>query len=456
VTTASESALAAVSTCLDRIARLNDTLNAMITVDTAAALRDAALADAAAKAGRRLGLLHGLPLVIKDNIETQGIRTTSGSRFFADYVPNRDAPVVERLRRAGAIILGKSTLHEFAFGIRSTNSIVGQCHNPWHPGRVPGGSSGGSAVAVAAGMALAALGTDTGGSIRLPAAMNGIAGLRPTWGRVPNTGCMPVSAAHDTIGPMAHDVRDLALILAVIAGPDGDDSTCVEGPLGNFLPRLDDGIRGLVIGIPRGFYFDGVEPAVGAAVIAAARVLEAKGARLVEVDLEGAADMHAFMTVMVTADACHVHAERLAEGREYFDGPTYDRMLTGLKHSGLDYARATVAKRRWKATLARCFGEVDLLLSPTVPTLVPPIADGRDLGAATGAATRNTYAGAFGELPGLSLPCGLTSDGLPIGLQLEAAWWQEPRLLQAGVAYQSATDWHLARPPLDLDEDEDL
>lgn len=456
MTAPSEGALAAVSRCLDRIARLNDTLNAMITVDTAAALEAAAAADAAARAGRRTGLLHGIALAIKDNIETEGLRTTSGSLFFADHVPNRDAPAVERLRRAGAIILGKATLHELAFGIRSTNPVVGQCHNPWHPGRVPGGSSGGSGAAVAAGFAQAALGTDTGGSIRLPAAMTGVAGLRPTFGRVPNTGCMPVSAGHDTIGPMAHDVTDLALILAVIAGPDGEDPTCIEGPLGNFLPALHDGIQGLTVGIPRNYYFEGVEPAIAAAVMTAAWVLEGLGARLVDVDVPGAADMHAFMTVMVTADACHVHAERLAQGREFFDGPTYDRMLTGLEYTALDYARAIVAKRRWKATLAQCFAGVDLLLSPTVPTLVPPIADTRGLGEATRAASRNTYGGAFGELPGLSLPCGFTPDGLPVGVQLEAAWWQEPLLLRAGVAYQRATDWHLVRPPLDLGEDDDL
>jgi len=438
---------AATAACLAAIERQNGKLNAMITVDAAGALAQARAADRAAAEGRWLGLLHGLPVAVKDNIDTAGMRTTSGSLFFKDRVPNADAPVVARLKRAGAVILGKATLHELAFGIRSTNSVVGPCRNPWNPARVPGGSSGGSAVAAATGMCQLALGSDTGGSIRLPAAMCGIAGLRPTLGRVPNTGATQVSATHDTIGPMAVGVADLARCFAVLAGADAADPVSVAQPLPNFLPRLDDGIAGRRIGIPRNHYFTSCDAGVARLVMDAARVLERLGARLVECEVPGAEDIQRQMTVVVYVDACAFHASRLDQGRHMFDGQTYDRMITGRDYSAVDYANAMAAKRAWKATLARLFQEVDMLLTPAVPTAIPPVEDDRSLLEATRDATKTSYGGAFGELPGLALPCGFTADGLPTGLQLEAAWWQEPLLLQAGQAYQGATDWHRRRQP---------
>ena len=438
---------AATAACLEAIEQRNGRVNAMITVDAAGALAQARAADRATAEGRWLGLLHGLPLAIKDNIDTAGMRTTSGSLFFKDHVPNADAPVVQRLKRAGAVILGKATLHEFAFGIRSTNPVVGPCRNPWNPARVPGGSSGGSGAAVASGMCQVALGSDTGGSIRLPAAMCGVAGLRPTLGRVPNTGCTPVSAVHDTIGPMAANAADLARCFAVLAGADEADPVSVERPLLNFLPRLDDGIAGRRIGLPTNHYFAGADPEVAGLVMAAARVLERLGAKLVDVRVAGVEETQRQMTVMIYADACAFHAKRLDQGRHMFDGQTYDRMLTGRGFSAIDYAEAAAAKRAWKASLATLFRDIDILLSPAVPTRIPPVEDDRSLLEATRDAAKNTYCGAFGELPGLSLPCGFTSDGLPTGLQLEAAWWQEPLLLQAGQAFQNATDWHRRRPP---------
>ncbi|MDP6346670.1 MAG: amidase [Alphaproteobacteria bacterium] len=442
-------ALAATEACLAAIERHNGLINAMLTVDAPGAREAARAADRAALDGRWLGLLHGLPVAVKDNIDTAGLRTTSGSLFFQDNVPNQDATVVRRLRRAGAVLIGKANMQELAFGIRSTNPLAGPCRNPWDPDRVPGGSSGGSGAAVIADMCAAALGSDTGGSIRLPASMTGVAGLRPTHGRVPNTGSTPVSPAHDTIGPLARRVADVARLFAVIAGHDPADPVSAARPLENFLPSLDDGIAGVRIGLPRSFYFDDADAGVAELVMAAARVLEARGAELVDVDLAEAAEMQAWASVMIFADACAVNAERLDRGREWFDGQVYDRMITGRDYSAVDYSRALAAKASWKARLGRLFGDIDILLSPTVPSLVPPVEEDRSLLEATRDATRNTYCGAFGELPGLSLPCGFTADGLPAGLQLEAAWWREPLLLRAGVAYQAATDWHLARPPLD-------
>jgi aspartyl-tRNA(Asn)/glutamyl-tRNA(Gln) amidotransferase subunit A len=431
---------------LEATRKLNSRLKALITVDDEGARRAAAMADLAAARGQSLGLLHGIPIAVKDNIDTAGLRTTYGSAFFKDHVPSHDATVVKLLRRAGAVIVGKATLHEFAFGVRSHNPVIGQCRNPWDPTRIPGGSSGGSGVAVATGMSDMALGTDTGGSVRIPAALNGITGLRPTSGRVSNQGCMPVSPTHDTIGPMARTVDEVARLFAVIAGYDPADPLSEDRPLTNFLPRLQDGITGLRIGRPRNHYFEGMSPPVASAMEEAIRTLGRLGAQIVDIDVPGAAEAHAWATTMIYSDACAFHAERLAEGGDRWASQTLERMRMGLKYTGADYARAMRQREDWCRVLEGVFGQVDVLLSPASPTVAPLIDDDRTLFEATRAVTLNTYAGAFGRLPGLSLPCGFSAEGLPIGLQLEAAPWNEPTLLRAGWAYQSATDWHLRRP----------
>lgn len=437
-----------VDACLDAIENFGATVNAMVTVTADAARRQAEDADEAARDGKWLGLLHGMPMAIKDNIATAGVRTTAGSSFFADHVPNENAAVTQRLVNAGAVIVGKATMHELAFGIRSDNPVSGQCRNPWDTSRIPGGSSGGSGAAIAAGMCVGALGTDTGGSVRLPASINGVSGLRPTHGRVPNHGSTPVSATLDTIGPMARSAADVARIFAVIAGHDGRDPVSADQPLENFLPRLGDSIAGVRIGIPRNFYFKDCDPEIESAARDAAKTLADQGAILKEIDVPGAADMQRWTTILIFADACAFHAERLRDHPEMFSKPVYDRMTEGLKFTAVDYANALRTREAWKAQLKIMFGDIDILLSPTLPTPVPPIEEDKSLLEATKHATRNTYAGAFGQLPGLSVPCGFGSDGLPIGLQLEAAWWQEPLLLRVGHAYQQHTNWHLRRPPL--------
>lgn len=444
------SAVADARARLDRIKRLDPTIKSFITVDEAGALAAAEAADRAAREGRWLGLLHGMTVAVKDNIDTAGLRTTAGSQFFKDHVPNADAPAVERLRRAGAVIVGKTNLHEFAYGVRSVSSVGGQTLNPWNRERIPGGSSGGSGAALAAGFCAGALGSDTGGSVRLPAAYNGVSGLRPSVGRVPDAGCVPVSATHDTIGPMARSVAEVARLFAALAGPEPDDPAWHgRAPLENFLPRLGDGIAGLRIGIPSHHYFEGAEPDIAQAVMDAAHVLEKLGALLSDVRLPGAEEAPQQAFVMIAADAAHFHAERLAGGRDAWDGQTWDRMKTGSAATSVDYAASVAAKRAWKRTLAAAFREVNVLLTPVTPARTPPVADSRNLLEATRAATQNTYPGAFGELPGLAAPCGFGADGMPIGLQLEAAWGDEPVLLRVGVAYQAATEWHRAEPPLD-------
>ena len=257
-----------------------------------------------------------------------------------------------------------------------------------------------------------------------------------------------MSPSFDTIGPMARSVADVARMLAVIAGPDPRDPNAVDRTLGNFLPSLNDGISGLRIGLPRSFYCENLHPDIAAAFDAATARLESLGASLTDVDVPGAADMQHWATVMIFSDACAFHAERLESAPQRFSGPVLDRMTTGLAYTAVDYANAMRARETWKADLARLFGGIDVLLSPTLPGLVPPLRDDRSLLAATKEATRNTYAGAFGQVPGLSIPCGFSSDGLPVGLQMEAAWWNDDLLLRAGHAYQTVTDWHLQKPPL--------
>lgn len=421
-------------------------LNAIVTLCDERARARARELDAARERGQWTGLLDGLVLMLKDNIDTAGVRTTSGSRFFEEHVPNVSAPVADRLQRAGTVLLGKAAMHEFAFGIRTTSPVSGQCRNPWNPERIPGGSSGGSAAVVAADLCDVAVGSDTGGSVRLPAAMCGVSGLRPTVGRISNRGTTPVCPTQDTLGPMARRVVDVARLFAVMAGYDPADPISVDRPLENFLPTLDAGVEGLRIGIPRNMYFDGALDEVGDAVHAAARELERQGATLVDVTVSGAEITHQFATTIIYSDACAFHEDRLLRIPEGFDPQVLDRMQRGLDFTAVDYSRAMAERARWQRSLGALFDEVDVILSPTVHAGVPYVDDARSLHDATRAATRNTYAGAFGQIPGLSVPCGLDADGMPIGLQIEGPWWSEPVLLRIGHAWQSASDWHERRP----------
>jgi aspartyl-tRNA(Asn)/glutamyl-tRNA(Gln) amidotransferase subunit A len=426
----------------------NPHTNAMMAMSFDAAETDAANADAEAAAGRWQGILHGMTLAVKDNIDTAGIETTHGSLFFKGRVPNANAHVIDKLKRAGAIVVGKATLHEFAFGVRSYNPVIGQARNPYDLERIPGGSSGGSGIAVATGMADAALGTDTGGSVRIPSSINGITGLRPTVGRISNRGTYPVSATHDTIGPMARSATDVARLFAVMAGYDDADPVSRNEPLENFLPRLHDGIEGIRIGIPANYYYDDLDADVASAMDAARETFEKLGARLTSIALPGAENALQQLVVMIYSDACQVHADRIEGNDESWGQQTIERMRMALDYSSRDYAAAMRAKEAWQRTLANTFDTVDMILTPTLPALPPPIDDNRSLYEATTRVAANTYAGALGSIPGLSAPCGISRSGLPIGLQLETRWWNEPLLLRAACAFQAHTDWHLRRPKL--------
>jgi aspartyl-tRNA(Asn)/glutamyl-tRNA(Gln) amidotransferase subunit A len=443
----SNRAVMALEACMAAKAAWNPRVNAVVTSMASTARSQAEAVDKADSEGRWQGLLSGLTLAIKDNIDTANVETTAGSLHFKGRVPSRDAAVVARLRRAGAVIVSKVTMHELAFGIRSFSPVIGQARNPFDPARIPGGSSGGSGIAVATGMAWGALGTDTGGSVRIPAAMCGITGLRPTHGRVPISDVIPVSETHDTVGPMARSAADCALILAVIAGHDPDDPVSVEAPLGNFLPTLADGIAGVRIGVPRNHYLEGVAPDTHRAFEAALKVLERLGAKLVPLTIDGAGSAHEHASVMIYSDACAFHAERMRDPSKW-GAMTLERLRSGLAFTGRDYAHAMRARESWRRALRRVFSTVDILASPTTLADPPPVDDGQSLLQATTAYTQTTYAGAFGGLPGISLPCGTSPRGMPIGLQLEAAPFAEPLLLRAGHALQEVTDWHRRRPEL--------
>jgi aspartyl-tRNA(Asn)/glutamyl-tRNA(Gln) amidotransferase subunit A len=433
---------------LDRRRAIDGALRSIVTPTPELARPAAEAADAAAGQGRSLGLLHGMAIAVKDNIDTAGIRTACGSNLFADHVPQDDAPVVARLKQAGAAIVGKAAMMELAFGVRSLDAVGGQVRNPWNPLHVPGGSSGGSAVAVAAGLCDAALGTDTGGSIRIPAAFCGVAGLRPTFGRVPNRGCLPVSASFDTIGPIARHVAELGRMLAAIAGYDAEDASSedLSGDLAWLRP--DANVAGLRIGVAGGFYAQDVAADVVRAVAAVGQALQARGAVLVPVLLPTAAEALEAATTIIYADACALHADALDQRRQLISPAVHQRMLRGRALDAPAYARAMRFRECWRRDLRTLFGGIDALMLPASPVTAPPIeATTGDLHTATRAATRFTFGGGLAGIPGLALPCGFDAAGLPIGVLFEAAWGNESVLLRLGEAWQQATDWHLRTPP---------
>lgn len=439
--------LEATEAYLERIKRLDGGVKAYITVAADAARASARAADEALAQGRLLGSLHGVPIALKDNVDTAALRTTVGSAHFADRVPERDAEVARRLRNAGAVLLGKVTMHEFAYGATSQNPHHGFCRNPWDLDRIPGGSSGGSGAAVGAGLCAAALGTDTGGSIRIPAALNGVSGLRPTTGRVSNRGVFPITWTFDTVGPLARSIEDAALVFSVIAGHDPDDPGSVDRPVDDVLGGLDEGVQGLRVGVPRNFFFDGVDSDVASFVRAATELLSRCGAAVEEIELPGAELADETTTRMIWAEAYAIHRRRLEEQPELFGEDVHRRLQLGREVSGADYAEYRQRAREWRRSLELAFRDLDLILTPATETTAP-LADESEMIETTRRLTRLTYAWTLAGLPALSVPCGFDGAGLPIGLQLASAPFREATLVQAGAAYQRETDWHLREPLL--------
>lgn len=433
-------------TCLARIERWDPALRAVITRMDEHVRVEVARQVAASAAGESTPMLHGVLVALKDNIDTQGTLTTAGSDFFRDRTPEQDAFVVELLRRAGAILSAKVNLAEFALGATTQNAHWGSCRNAWDQQRIPGGSSGGSAVAVAAGMADASLGTDTGGSVRVPASVNGLVGLRPTLGRISNRGVTPLSLAFDTVGPIAHTASLAAAVFSAIDAFDFDDPSSHDGPRRDVLTSLDEGVKGLRIGIPREFFFDGVDPAIAAAVRECGDTLARLGGELVAVTLDGADQAQGHMFRILYPEVASFHAQRLADEPWRFGEDVHRRLQLGVGVDAQDMALSTAWRRTWQRTVERVLLDVDVILTPTVPIDVPAV-EGAEMIRTTHEITRFTYGFSMFHGPSISVPCGMHPEsGMPMGAHLTAAPWREDVLFRAAAAYQSVTAWHELRP----------
>jgi aspartyl-tRNA(Asn)/glutamyl-tRNA(Gln) amidotransferase subunit A len=433
-----------VRACLDRITRHDRELGAFITLTADSALDGAKRADTDLANGIDRGPLHGIPVALKDLYDTAGIRTTGGSRVFADRVPERDCAVVERLRAAGAVFLGKLNLHEWALGVTNQNPHFGPACNPWDTTRIPGGSSGGSAIAVASGFCYVSPGSDTGGSIRIPASLCGVAGLKPTYGRVSLRGVIPLSWTLDHSGPLARTVGDLALALNAIAGHDPLDPSSSDVPSDDYAAGIEDGAKDVRVIVPSNYFFDDVDPEVDGAVREAARVLASLGATVTEASLPRI-DLLAAQRAILLTDAAAYHREHLRERAADIGADVLTRLRTGQTFTGMDYAQARrdrdELRREWLALLR----EHDVILSPTTLITAPPRA-GQDAVAAAQRLTANTLPFNLTGLPAVSVPCGFTQAGLPVGLQLAAGPWRERLLLRVAWAYERATPWHERLP----------
>jgi len=433
--------------CLARIEKLNPQLNAYITVLSDFALAGARRAEQEIQRGEYRGPLHGIPIGLKDIIDTAGTRTTAASAQYEDRIPTEDAEVVRRLRAAGAVILGKQNLHEFAYGGSSIISFFGEARNPWNMARVTGGSSGGSAASVGAGLGLAAVGTDTGGSIRLPAAYCGVVGLKPTYGRISMRGILPLSPSLDHVGLITDSVYDAALMLQALAGYDADDPASSDVPVPDFTVGLEHFPQRLRIGVPRDFFFGDLHAEVAAAVESAIEVFAGLYVEIHELKLEVPTDRTLFL-----AEGYAVHKPMLTHSPELYHPATRARIEVG---AGISAAAAQRARRELEAirhAIQRVFDKVDVLLTPTAPIPPPAIAYLREhpdeLRPQELVMLRNTYPFDVWGIPTISVPCGYTEDRLPIGLQLANSQWGEDRLLAAAYAYEQATGWHKMMPEL--------
>jgi aspartyl-tRNA(Asn)/glutamyl-tRNA(Gln) amidotransferase subunit A len=427
---------------LHRIEELNPSLNAFITRLDDSIRIDATQLLAKGKSGFPL---YGIPLAVKDLYETRGIRTTAGSRFFADFEPTEDSAVIRKIKQAGALIIGKTNTHEFAFGVTGVNPHYGTCHNPWDFHRISGGSSSGSAVAVNTGMALGAVGTDTGGSIRIPASLCGVVGLKPTYGRVSLRGVFPLSWNLDHAGPLTKTVRDSALMLQTMAGYDPLDPTSVERPLDDYLQQIDKGVKGWRIAIAVGNYIQESNADVLAAINEAGRVFKSLGSEVTSVDMDNQRELALSNSQMVAADAAAFHHDRFAENPDWFGADVRERLESGKALSSTEYSLARRKQSEGQRWAEGFFHEYDLLILPTTPVTAPLI-EGTDAIAQARQLTRFTAPFNLIGLPALSIPCGFDSKGLPIGLQLVSGVWKEASVLRAGQAFEDATNWHNQKP----------
>lgn len=457
--------------CLSRISALEDRLHSFLTVLESSALQDAAASDARRRSGTALGPLDGIPIAIKDNISTAGVRTTAGSKILDSYVPPFDAHVVERLRASGAVIVGKANLDEFAMGSSNENSAFGPVRNPWDVNRVPGGSSGGPAAAVSAGEAVVSLGSDTGGSIRQPAALCGIVGMKPTYGLVSRYGLIAFASSLDQIGPFARDVTDCAIVLEAISGHDPRDSTSLQRPRETFVGSLRGGIKGVRVGVPREYLVDGIEPGVRRAFESALQTLTSLGAAVEECSLPLTDQALAVYYILAPSEASanlarfdgfkYGHSSPGARTAwdtmdlsraEGFGSEVKRRILLGGYALSAGYYDAYYKKAQQVRTLIRrefadAFERFDALVTPTSPTVAFKLGSRTQDPLSMYLSDVCTIPVNIAGLPGISLPGGM-SDGLPVGLQVIGPQFGDARILRIAYTYEQATEWHLKRPEI--------
>lgn len=439
---------------LQRISQFDDTLNAMMEVTADSARHQADQADALEQRGESSGPLHGMIVALKDNIDTAQIRTTSGSRLYEEYTPQHNATVWELMQQAGAILIGKVGLHECVFGPTSQNVWFGRIRNPWNPDHIPGGSSGGSGAAVAAHFCDLALGTDTGGSVRIPSAMCGITGLRPTQGAVSNANVRPISPHLDTVGPMARTVQDVARAFSVMQAFDPEDVTSRLAPTFAGKSAIDEAgidapVRGIRIGVAKGFFEQNLDPAVSAAYKEAQQVFADAGAQIIVVDLSDAERAAQVATRIIVADAADYYQDEITQRPEAIGEEVMKRMKLGFDVTGVEYANNMRFMLQWRRHVGRLLSDqVDVIMTPTISIPAPTTAESDDLLNLVGKITPFTMAWALAAVPTLALPAGFSQAGLPVSIQLAGPEFAENRLFRAGNGFQSLTTHHEAVPPL--------
>ncbi len=430
--------------CLARIERLNPRLNAFITVTSDSALSQARKAESEIREGKWRGPLHGIPVGIKDIIDTADAPTTAASLLFKNRRPKEDAEVVSQLREAGAVLIGKQNLHEFAYGGSSIVSCCGEVHNPWNLAHIAGGSSGGSAAAVAAGLGLAAIGTDTAGSVREPAAQCGVTGLKPTYGRVSVKGVIPLAPSFDHVGPICRCVADAAIVLQAIAEEGSKDSRAVP----DYVSSLKKDSKPLRIGAPRKFFYEDLHPEVAAAMEQALKVLSGmvQEVREIEIEVPTGRSLQSF-------ESYAYHAEFVERSPELYQPETLRRIKTGAGVTQEDAEALRLKLAQLRREISQVFGEVDLLVTPATPIPAPTIAELKQepdrLRERELLLLRNTRPFNVWGIPAISVPCGFTQSGLPVGLQISGLHWEEGRVLQLAHAYEQATSWHKREPGLE-------
>jgi aspartyl-tRNA(Asn)/glutamyl-tRNA(Gln) amidotransferase subunit A len=441
---------------LRRIEQQNPALNALLTVTGDEALAAARRAEKQLlhwRGSRTRNSLLGIPITLKDNIWTRGIRSTAGSKILRDFIPSEDATVARKLGRAGAVLLGKTNLNEFAYGITGGNDHYGPARNPWALDRIPGGSSSGSAAAVAAGLCVASIGTDTGGSIRVPSAFCATVGLKPTFGRVSVFGTMPLSPSLDHVGPIARSVADVAILLGAIAGRDPLDPTSSPRPVDDFLAVLRKPLRKFRLGRPREHYWEKVDPEVRRLAEAALTDMEKRGAMVTEISMPNLKPSLEAATEISLAEALHVH-----EAAGYFPSRAADygaevrqRIESGAKVLAHRYLAGFDLRKRLVSEFDEAFRVVDAIVAPALPVAAPPIGaefvriDEEDI-STRAAIVGHCRPANFTGLPAISIPCGFTKDGLPVGLQLIGQAFGEASLLRIAHSYEQANDWGERHP----------